>query len=190
MKRMEPLNRQELLSLLNAAREYSVRDWCMLLLIYSHGLRASEAGKLLRSDLNERDWTLNIKRAKGSDKTLQVIYPNGVKLLDGRKALTEWLAKRPIVGFLFPNPSGASLSRISVYQMFKKHAKTANLPEHKSSPHALKHSLGQDLHDSGQPIEVVAACLGHARIDSSRRYFDISFADANHARRAAISFRT
>jgi len=33
------------------------------------------------------------------------------------------------------------------------------------------------------------ACLGHARTDSSRRYFDISFADANHARRAAINLR-
>jgi len=190
MKRMEPLNRQELLNLLNAARQSSIRDWSLLLLIYSHGLRASEAGLLLRSDLNERDWTLNVKRLKGSDKTLQVIYPNGVKLLDERKALTEWLAERPIGGYLFPNRQGASLSRIAVYNLFKKHAATAGLPKHKSSPHALKHSLGQDLHDSGQPIEVVAACLGHARIDSSRRYFDISFSDANHARRSAIAFQS
>jgi site-specific recombinase XerD len=73
--------------------------------------------------------------------------------------------------------------------MFKKHAKTANLPDHKSSPHALKHSLGQDLHDSGHGIEVVAACLGHARVDSSRRYFEITFAAANHARQSAINFR-
>lgn len=189
MKKMEPLTYQERLNLLTAARESSTRDWCLLLVMYSHGLRASEAGRLLRSDLNEQDWTLNVRRLKGSQKTLQVIYPNGVKLLDTRKAITEWLKERPAGAYLFPNPQGAPLSRISVYKIFKEHARTAGLPAHKSAPHALKHSLGQDLHDSGQPIEVVAACLGHTRIDSSRRYFSISFADANHARRAAIAFQ-
>lgn len=187
MKRMEPLTRDELLSLLAAARQSNPRDWCLLLLMYSHGLRASEAGSLLRNDLNERDWTLSVKRLKGSEKTLQVVYPNGVKLLDARKAITEWLCERPAGSYLFPNPHGAALSRISVYQIFRKYAKAAGLPNHKSSPHALKHTLGQNLHDAGQPIEVVAACLGHRRIDSSRRYFDISFADANQARRAAMN---
>ena len=190
MNRMEPLNHTELISLLSAARESSARDWCLLLLMYQHGLRASEVGSLLRSDLNERDWTLNVRRLKGSAKTLQVIYPNGIKVLDARKAITEWLQERPETAHLFSNPQGAALSRISVYQLFKRHAATAGLPSHKSSPHVLKHSLGQHLHDSGQPIEIVAACLGHTRIDSSRRYFDISFADANHARRAAINFRS
>jgi integrase len=187
MKRMEPLTRDELLSLLKSARESSTRDWCMLLLMYAHGLRASEVGALLRSDVNENDWTINVRRLKGSDKTLQSILPNGIKLLDARKAVAEWLALRPSGAYLFPNPQGGSLSRISVYQTFKRHAK--GLPNHKASPHALKHSLGQHLHDSGSSIEIVAACLGHARIDSSRRYFDISYADAQHARRMALNFR-
>jgi site-specific recombinase XerD len=186
---MEPLNHDELISLLTAARESSVRDWCLLLLMYHHGLRASEVGSLLRCDLNERDWTLNVRRLKGSVKTLQVIYPNGVKLLDARMAVSEWLSEKPQGAYLFPNPQGAVLSRISVYKLFRKHAAKAGLPEHKSAPHALKHSLGQNLHDSGQPIEIVAACLGHVRIDSSRRYFDVSFTDANQARRAAINFK-
>jgi site-specific recombinase XerD len=187
MKRMEPLSRPELLNLLATARASSIRDWCLLLLMYSHGLRASEVGQLKRADLNERDWTLSISRLKGSEKTLQVIYPNSTKLLNARKAITEWLSLRPQSPYLFPNPQGQKLSRIAVYNAFKKHALASGLAAHKSSPHALKHTLGQDLHDSGHSIEVVAACLGHARIDSSRRYFDISFDDANQARQIAIS---
>jgi integrase len=187
---MEPLNRDELLRLLGAAREASTRDWCLLTLMYHHGLRASEAGSLLRSDLNERDWTLNVRRLKGSCKTLQAVLPHGVKLLDARKAVSEWLGQRPQHGYLFPNPQGGPLSRISVYQIFKKHARAAGLPAHKASPHSLKHTLGQDAHNSGHGIEVVAAMLGHARVDSSRRYFDISFADVNQARRVAINYRS
>lgn len=189
MKRMEPLNRDELLRLLEAARESSTRDWCLLLLMYAHGMRATEAGRLLRSDINERDWTIEVRRQKGSIKTLQQIFPDGVKLLNSRRAIKEWFQARPAGAYVFPNPQGGPLSRISVYAIFKKHAVTAGLPAHKSAPHSLKHTLGQNAHDSGHPIEVVAAMLGHARIDSSRRYFDISFADANQARRTAIAFQ-
>lgn len=191
MKRMEPLTHEELERLLSAAKETSARDWCLLLLMYTHGLRASEAGGLLRKQLNETDWTLDVHRKKGSDKTLQQIFPHGNKALDARKAVMAWLAIRPTSSaYLFPNPSGEKLSRIAVYNVFKKHAASAGLPAHKASPHALKHSLGQHLRDCGQPIEHIAACLGHARLDSSRRYFEVSFADANHARRQAISHRT
>ena len=64
MKRMEPLSHNELISLLSAARETSTRDWCLLVLMFHHGLRASEVGSLLRSDVNERDWTLTVSTAE------------------------------------------------------------------------------------------------------------------------------
>jgi integrase len=187
---MEPLTHDELIALLAAAKESSIRDWCILLLMYHHGMRASEPGRLRRSDLNERDWLLNVQRRKHSISGPQKVMPDGTKLLDARKALTAWLAERPQTsGLLFPNPQGGSLSRIAVYNLFKKHAETAGIPAHKAAPHSLKHSLGQRLHDSGAPIEVVAASLGHARIDSSRRYFDLTFDEVNDARRAAIAYR-
>ena len=94
MKRMEPLSRRELLDLLAAAKAASTRDWALLATIYAHGLRASEAGRLLRSDFNERDWTLDVRRLKGSKRTLQSILPNGEKLLNVRKALSEWIRER------------------------------------------------------------------------------------------------
>lgn len=190
MKRMEPLSHDELVALMTAAKESSTRDWCILLLMFHHGMRASEPGRLRRSDLNERDWLLTIQRRKHSVSGPQKVMPDGIKVLDARKALTSWLAERPQdSSLLFPNPQGASLSRIAVYNLFKKHSQTAGIPAHKAAPHALKHSLGQRLHDSGASIEYVAASLGHARIDSSRRYFDLTFDSVNEARRAAIAYR-
>ena len=146
---------------------------------------------MLRNHLNEQDWTLNVKRLKGSQKTLQVIYPNGIKLFDERKALLEWLAERPAGEATSSQSTRSTIEpNLGVPDLQEARGYPAGLPAHKSAPHALKHSLGQDLHDSGQPIEVVAACLGHTRIDSSRRYFEVSFADVNHARRAAIAFQS
>lgn len=188
MKRMEPLSRRELLDLLAAAKAASTRDWALLATIYAHGLRASEAGRLLRSDFNERDWTLDVRRLKGSKRTLQSILPNGEKLLNVRKALSEWIRERAESPYLFSNPQGGPLSRIAVYNVIKKHAAASGLPAHKSSPHALRHSLGQAIHDSGQSIEVCAEILGHTRLDSSRHYYRIAWREANDARQVAINF--
>jgi integrase len=58
MNRMQPLTRPELLAVLKAARSNSVRDHALLLLCYAHGLRASECGRLLLSDINTKDWTV------------------------------------------------------------------------------------------------------------------------------------
>lgn len=190
MKRMEPLNRRELLALLKAARECNVRDWALLVTIYAHGLRASEAGRLLRTDFNERDWTLDVRRLKGSKRTLQSILPNGEKLLNVRKALSEWIQQRPEGPYLFPNPQAGPLSRIAVYNVIKKHAAASGLPAHKAAPHALRHSLGQALHDSGQNIELAAEVLGHVRLDSTRRYYRTSWQDSQDARRVALNFQT
>ena len=68
--------------------------------------------------------------------------PDGVKLLDARKALTAWLVERPQnSGLLFPNPQGGSLSRIAVYNLFKKHAKQlASLPTKPRLMHSNTHS--------------------------------------------------
>ena len=64
MNRMQPLTRPELLSVLKIARENSLRDHALILLCYAHGMRASECGRLLASDISTKDWTIRVKRAK------------------------------------------------------------------------------------------------------------------------------
>src|ERR1700738_4991406 len=94
MNRMQPLTRPELLAVLKAARANSVRDHALLLLCYAHGMRSSECGKLLLSDINVKDWTIRVRRVKGSLETLQLLSGNSERLLDERKVLAEWLTLR------------------------------------------------------------------------------------------------
>lgn len=188
MTRQEPLSHAELDKLLGAAKNKSVRDWALLLVMYCHGLRASEVGALQLKDVNRKDWTIRIKRGKGSKNEPQMILPNAIKIRDERRALEEYLQQRgDSVGFLFPNPSGNQLSRIAVYNVMKEHAAIAGLPDYKASPHALKHSLGQHAYDECGDIRKVAAILGHKKIDSSARYAEASFEDLNQVRKMAIS---
>lgn len=65
------LEPSELVALLKTARKRSVRDWAIILLGYRHALRAIEPSELKLADVNLKDGTIRVHRAKGSLETLQ-----------------------------------------------------------------------------------------------------------------------
>lgn len=191
MNRMQPLTRPELLAVLNIARSNNQRDHALLLLCYAHGMRASECARLLLTDISTKDWTVRVKRAKGSLETLQILSPNSERLLDERKALTEWLAIRPSNSpFLFPsrNKSGC-LSRVQVYRLFRSYCEQAGIPDAKRGVHALKHTLGQRMADGGVDIKEMRLALGHRSITSTQVYFEVTAEQADRARQVALMSR-
>src|SRR5207249_11922830 len=65
------LTTDELLRLLKAARERSVRDWALLLTGYRHALRAQELSNLTLNDVDLKTRTIRVRRVKGSLETIQ-----------------------------------------------------------------------------------------------------------------------
>ncbi len=191
MNRMRPLTRPELLAVLKTARSNSVRDHALLLLCYAHGMRSSECGKLLLSDINTKDWTVRVKRAKGSLETLQLLSGNSERLLDERKVLTEWLALRINDSpFLFPsrNKRGC-LSRVQVYRLYRSYCEEAGIADAKRGVHALKHTLGQRMADGGCDIKEMRLALGHKSLSSTAHYFEVTADQADRARQVALMGR-
>ena len=190
MNRMQPLTRPELLAVLKSARNNSARDHALLLLCYAHGMRASECGRLLLSDISTKDWTVRVKRVKGSEETLQTLSANSEKLLDERKALADWLATRPNGSpFVFPSRKSGCLSRVQVYRLFRSYCELAGIPDAKRGVHALKHTLGQRMADGGCDIKEMRLALGHKSILSTQAYFDVTAEQADRARQVALQSR-
>src|SRR5437899_1899229 len=65
------LTAEQLEEVMTAAMRESARDHAMLLVIFHHALRASEAADLKLSDLNWSSMEITIQRKKGSLKTVQ-----------------------------------------------------------------------------------------------------------------------
>jgi len=65
---LQHLSPDELVAVLTAAREFSIRDWAMFLVGYVHGLRASEAVNLRLGDIDWQAESLTVTRLKGSLK--------------------------------------------------------------------------------------------------------------------------
>src|SRR6266436_10400645 len=89
----EYLTQEELGKLLTASKESAnsrnpLRDYCILLLMFRHGLRVSELCALKLSDINVDTKELHVNRLKGCDSGPHELY-NGEA-----PAVKAWLLKR------------------------------------------------------------------------------------------------
>jgi integrase len=174
---LEALTREQLLQLLRCARASRVRDWLMILVAFSHGLRASEVIGLTRDDI--ADGHLNIQRLKGSLRTVQPLMEDADPLLDEAQALTDYAANLLGNQRLFP------VSRQRFWQIMQQHCRTARIPERLRHPHVLKHTIAmQTIGSAG--VENVRQYLGHRSGSSTLEYLKVSDAAASSKIQSAL----
>lgn len=173
---MVALSEAELHALLEAARAHKVRDWLMILVGFSHGLRPSEVIAIKPDDI--RDGFLTVQRLKGSMRTTQALVEHPDSLLSEVPGLIDWAAK---------SKNGSPMFGVKVRQfqnIVLKHGTVAGIPRHKLTPHKLKHSIAMlTIHSAG--IENVRQHLGHKSLSSTGAYLKVSDEDAGRAIRAA-----
>ncbi len=186
MIHLEP---NEVLAILKAAKQHGSREWCMILLAYRHGLRASEVCSLRLDDIDLKGGSIKIARLKGSLQTVQALSDHtGQPLLSELKALRQWFANRKADGsdYLFTSAKGGKLSRIQFFRLFQAIAADAGLPAEKQHPHCLKHSIASHLVTGNVNLATVRQALGHKSIGSTMRYVSVSDQDASTATKQAL----
>ena len=173
---MKYLKPNELLKVLAEAKKHGVRELAMFCLAYHHGLRASEICKLLLTDI--KDGTIDVRRLKGSLRTIQPLKTHEHPLMNERAILAAWLREREDNGsiFLFTSRLGSGMTRQAVYHLFSKIAIRAGVGQKGS--HCLKHSLGRHMVEQGVSIAHIQQMLGHADLKATSLYLSITQEDA------------
>lgn len=172
---MQFLTPEEILRILKVARQHSQRDHLMILMAYSHGLRATEVCQIRLADIS--NGSLTIRRLKNSKTTVQPLVPHrGQPLLDEIKSLRDYTKVRLVDAgeYLFPSLKGGCLKRNAFNVLFARYCVLAGIPEGKRNPHILKHSAANHLVRAGVDIAYVQARLGHASIGSTMRYVSLN----------------
>ncbi|EBR0846418.1 tyrosine-type recombinase/integrase [Salmonella enterica] len=167
MKKRKYLTHHEVSRLLSAARcsGHSVRNSCMVLMAYLHGLRISELLSLRISDMELTERKLYVRRLKNGFSTVHPLLKAEVKII------REWLGVRESMlcrtgedcDWLFISRTGRPLSRQQFYNILVAAGKTAelNVPVH---PHMLRHACGYSLADNGADTRLIQDYLGHRNI--------------------------
>ena len=172
-RRREYLTQDEVDKLLAAAKTGSrnpVRDHCILLLMFRHGLRVSELCSMKLTDINLDIKEFHVTRFKGCDSGPHELY-NGES-----QAIRAWLTQRAkmnppeTVDALFISERRKPLSRVTVWLMIRQTAESAGLEHLEIHPHMLRHSCGYALVNKGTDIRIIQGYLGHRSISSTVRY--------------------
>jgi len=149
------------------------RDKAILEVIYSGGLRISEA---LGLDLGEIDLAAQVVKVRGKGKKERYCALGGPAV----RALRTYLKYRQLrtsdggpAAPVFLCQRGQRLTPRSFQRQFKLYLAAAGLSPD-LTPHKLRHSFATHLLDAGADLRSVQALLGHENLSTTQIYTHIS----------------
>lgn len=161
--------------------KHCIRDKCMLLMCFVHGLRVSELAQLRVQDVKLEEQIIYISRLKNG---LSVQHPLQKK---EAQALKNWMRRRSAYlgcesDYLFLSMQGKKLSRQQLYRIFSRAGKNANVNV-EVHPHMFRHACGYALANRGCDTRLIQDYLGHRNIQNT-----VIYTAANAARFKMVSF--
>ena len=145
-----------------------LRDGALVLLLYSAGLRVSEACGLRRRDLYFEERFLRC-RGKGDKERLVPLGQPAIDAVDRYLREERPAARKEAEGYVFLSVNGRRLGRETVGRLIKRAARLSGAPP-TTSPHTLRHSFATHLLAGGAGLREVQELLGHADIRTTEIY--------------------
>ncbi len=152
------------------------RDHAILEIIYSGGLRISEAIGLDMQDIHFKEH-LFLVRGKGKKERFCMMGRPAQEALARYLACREkaGLGEATAPGAIFVNTQGKRLTTRTVQRAFETYVAEAGLPA-EVTPHKLRHSFATHLLAAGADLKTVQEMLGHANLATTQIYTHLDIA--------------
>jgi site-specific recombinase XerD len=157
----------------------AVREWMVVDLLTSSGLRVSEAANLRCGDVKTGygECALFVRDGKGA-KSRTVQIPDFLK-----KHVKQFITWKQTRGeatgqddYLFVGQRGPWTAQ-AVQQLTKKYLKSLGLYESEKSVHALRHSYAVEFYRQGKDLRALQKQLGHSSVQTTQIYADVTAED-------------
>ena len=139
-------------------------DRTLFEVLYSSGIRVSEAVALNWNNINFNDKKLRVINGKGGKNRIAPLSIKAIMLLkqyrESRNDASEWV---------FQSNFKQRMSKESIERHMRLLGEEADL-ESRLTPHRLRHSLATHVLNNGAPISVVSEILGHAKVSTTQIY--------------------
>lgn len=152
------------------------RDYAMLLLVVTYGLRSCEVVTLTLDDVKWRSGRLHVRRSKvGTSLELPLTPEVSAALLAYLSHGRPPSPCREI--FLRVRAPAGTLKPTALAEVFQNWARRSGLPIAWQGPHCLRHSLAVHLLRQGTPLKVIGDLLGHRSVESTCVYLRLHVED-------------
>lgn len=158
---------------------FALRDYCILMLFMSCGLRVSELVSLNTTDIYE-----DHVRVLGKGNKERVVY-----FAEGcREAIDDYLCVREVENLppedknaLFISRDHRRISVRGVQKMVDKKLKLAGLDASRYSPHKLRHTAATLMLKNGVDTRALQEVLGHSNLNTTQIYTHLDNASLHEA---------
>lgn len=166
------LSKDEVITLIKAIDSDMYKT--IALLMYSSGLRVSEAIKLRISDIDSKNMQIKIRGAKGKKDRYSILSQKCLYVL------RDYYRKYRPQDYLFQGHKGnLYISKKSVQDAIKLARIKCGMSK-EPTPHTLRHCFGTHLLENNTNLYYIKQLLGHNSIRTSSRYLQsISFSNMN-----------
>lgn len=161
-----------ILGAIDTSTPNGVRDAALLELLYSCGLRVSEACGITFSQLFLDEGYVRVI-GKGSKERLVPMSPTCVIRIEDYLPIRHEITPKPgYADYLFISRNRVAISRQMVFLTIKKLAVEAGITK-EISPHTFRHSFATHLLEGGANLQAIQDMLGHASISTTELYTHI-----------------
>ena len=145
----------------------NLKHKCLIALIYSAGLRRSEALELLPEHINSDRMTITIIHGKGGKDRITTLSSYLLDLL--RQYFKEYRPKY----YLFEGQKGGQYSATSILKVVRNAGYKAGVST-KVTTHMLRHSFATHLLEDGTDLRKIQNLLGHNSLKTTEVYTHVA----------------
>jgi integrase/recombinase XerD len=170
----EILTREEVFAIIESCN--NIKHKAMLMVVYSSGLRVSEAAALKLQHIDSKNMRLFVDYGKGGKDRYTLLSENCLSVL--REYWKMYLPKHP-EGWLFLGTFNVShITSRGIEFAFIEAVKRTNITK-KVSIHTLRHAFATHLLEDGATLLQIKELLGHSSIQSTTIYLHLANITSN-----------
>lgn len=149
------------------------RDYAVLLLLVTYGLRAREVGALTLDDIDWKHDRIEVRGRKAGHSTAYPLSATvGEAILDYLKQGRPDTGKRAL--FIGAYAPFAPMSRVAVSLRAKYYLRKAGITVSRPGSHTLRHTCVQRLVESGFSLKTIGDFVGHRTPDATSIYAKVN----------------
>ncbi|MDQ8739307.1 site-specific integrase [Paenibacillus sp. LHD-38] len=164
----EVLTREEISTIMTGCE--NIKHKAMLMVVYSSGLRVSEAAALKVQHIDSKNMRVFVECGKGGKDRFTLLSETCLHVLR-----EYWKAYRPQhpEGWLFLGYKVTPITPAGIKDAFNRAVKRTNITKD-VSVHTLRHSFATHLLEDGATLLQIKELLGHSNIQSTTIYLHLT----------------